>query len=44
MYVVSHCTNKKSYMLDSGTYERCPLGLKLLHLLWTITGQNKDSN
>jgi len=44
MYVVSHCTNKNSYMSDSGTYERYPLGLKLLHMLCTVTGQNKDSN
>jgi len=35
---------KESYMLDNGTNERCPLGLKLLHILCTITGQNIDSN
>ena len=45
MYVVSDCTNnKESYMSDNGTNERCPLGLKMLHILFTITGQNKDSN
>jgi len=31
-------------MSDNGTNERCPLGLKLLHILCTIAGQNKDSN
>jgi hypothetical protein len=35
---------KESYMSDNGTNERCPLSLKLVHILCTITGQNIDSN
>jgi len=31
-------------MSDSGTNERYPLGLKLLHILCTTAGQNTDSN
>jgi hypothetical protein len=43
MYVASCCTNE-SFMSDNGTKERCPLGLKLLHILCTGTGHNKDRN
>jgi hypothetical protein len=37
-------SKKKKYMSGNDTNERRPLGLKLLHILYTIAGQNKDSN
>jgi len=33
-----------SCMSDSGTNESCPLGLKLLHILCAVAGQNTDSS